>query len=168
MAATNAAPKQPNLEPADFKPRDTIATDLYLVGGGCSSTYTAIRLQDHGKNVVMIEKRDDLEDHALTYTDPDTGTALDIGVIVFGQLEEVKNYFARSDISLKTVATSLGPPEYVDFKTGQIVGFKPPDKAAVGAAFQRYMAELLKYPKLQEGFGLAYPVRKGLTTPFCR
>lgn len=166
MTATNGVPGQPSLDPANFEPHNVITTDVCVVGGGCSGTYTAIRLQDHGKNVVVIEKRGNLGGHASTYTDPDTGTTLDIGVIVFGHLEEVKNYFARFDIPLKTVPTSLGPPNYVDFKTGQTVDFKPPDQAAVGAAFQRYMAELLKYPKLQDGFGLEYPVPEDLLLPF--
>ena len=114
----------------------------------------------------VIEKRHTLEGHASTYTDPDTGTTLDIKVIVFGHLEEVRNYFAHFDIPLKMVPTSLGAPDYVDFSTGETVAFNPPDQAAVGAAFQRYIAEILKYPKLQDGFEMVYPIPEDLLLPF--
>ncbi|KAL8789577.1 MAG: hypothetical protein Q9195_006754 [Heterodermia aff. obscurata] len=162
----NSAPSEANLDLASFEPQDVISKDVCIVGGGCSGVYTTIRLEDFDESVVVIEKRHTLGGHASTYTDPDTGTTLDIGVIVFGHLDEVKNYFARLDIALKIVPTSLGPPDHVDFSTGETVAFSPQDQAAVDAAFQRYIAELLKYPKLQDGFEMEYPIPEDLLLPF--
>ena len=158
----------PSLEPANFEPEDIIRKDVCIIGGGCNGTYTAIRPRDFGKSTIVIEKRESLGGHASTYTDPDTGVTLDIGVIVFGHLQEVKDFFARFDVPLKTAPTSLGSPTYVDFSTGERIDFTPPSQGAVAAAFQRYSVELSKYPTLQEGFHLTRPVPGDLLLPFGR
>ena len=158
--------KDPRLDPAKFLPEDVITRDVCVIGGGSSGTYTAIRLQDFGKSVVVVEKQKELGGHATTYRDPDTAGTIDIGVIVFGNLDEVKNHFQRFDIPLKSFPITPRPPDYVDFATGQTINFTAPDQAAVGAAFQRYSAELSKYPKLQDGFYLDYPVPEDLLLPF--
>ena len=166
MAITNDIQVALSLDPASFPPEDIISRDVCIIGGGGSGTYTAIRLRDFDKSVVVIESKSRLGGHASTYKDPMTSSTLDIGVIVFGHLEEVKRYFARFNIPLKLVPTSLGPPDYVDFATGQTVDFTPPDQEAVSAAFQRYAAELSKYPEVQSGFELTYPVPEDLLLPF--
>ena len=81
-------------------------------------------------------------------------------------MTEVKDYFARYDIALKTVSPSLGPPDYVDLASGTTTAFTPPDQDAVSAALQRYAAEIWKYPDLQAGFHLSYPVPEDLLLPF--
>ncbi|KAL8906164.1 MAG: hypothetical protein Q9207_002197 [Kuettlingeria erythrocarpa] len=163
---TNHEAELPTLDPATFAPKDILVKDVCVIGGGCSGTYTAIRLQDKGKSVLVVEKRGQLGGHASTYKDPKTDITLDVGVIVFGHLEEVKRFFGRFGIPLKTVPTSLGPPVYVDFCSGETIQHSPPDQAAVGAAFQRYAAQLAKYPELQDGFELTYPVQEDLLLPF--
>ncbi|KAL8941730.1 MAG: hypothetical protein Q9211_001706 [Gyalolechia sp. 1 TL-2023] len=158
--------KDPRLDPANFLPEDVITRDVCVVGGGSSGTYTAIRLQDFGKSVVVVEKQKELGGHAATYRDPDTGGTIDITVISFGHLDEVKKHFQRFDVPLKPFLIAPRPPDYVDFATGETINFTAPDQAAVGAAFQRYSAELSKYPKLQYGFYLDYPVPEDLLLPF--
>lgn len=87
-------------------------------------------------------------------------------MIVFSHLKEVRNHFARFDIPLKIVPTSLGPPDYVDLDTGKRIEHTPPDQAAVNAAIQRYAAEVAKYPGVQTDFTLTYPVPEDLLLPF--
>ena len=166
MTLTNGTPKDTSLDPMYFAPEDVITKDVCIIGGGSSGTYTAIRLRDFNKNVVVVEAKNRLGGHTETYKDPETGTTLDIGVIVFGHLEEVKNYFKRFDIPLRTIPTSLGPPDYVDLSTGKTVEYTPPDQAAIGAAMQKYAAEVAKYPGVQAGFNLTYPVPEDLLLPF--
>ena len=69
------------------------------------------------------------------------------------------------DVPLKTVP-AYGHPDYVDFATGKAVELMPPDQKAVGAAFQKYAAEFSKYPDVQAGFNLTYPVPVDLLLPF--
>lgn len=166
MAASNGVRADSSLDPSGFSPDDVITKDVCVIGGGCSGTYTAIRLRDFGQSVVVVEKRDRLGGHAETYKDPDTGTTLDIGVIVFGHLDEVRNYFGRFNIPLNTVPTSLGPPDHVDLTTGETAVSTPPDQDAIAAAFQIYAAEISKYPEVQAGFNLTYPVAEDLLLPF--
>ena len=162
----NGVLEDTSLDPSQFSPEDVITRDVCIVGGGSSGTFTAIRLRDFNKSVVLVEAKNRLGGHAETYKDPVTGITLDIGVIVFGHLKEVENYFARFEIPLKTVPTSLGPPDYIDMDTGKRVEHTPPDQAAVNAAMQRYAAEVAKYPGVQAGFTLTYPVPEDLLLPF--
>ena len=155
-----------DLNTENFPPADIIQRDVCIIGGGSSGTYTAIRLRDFQKSVVVIEPRAKLGGHAETYRDPKTGATLDIGVIVFGHLDEVKHFFARYNIPLKIAQPGLPNPRYVDFSTGKELDFTPPSPAAVGAAFQRYAAQAMKYPEVQAGFNLTYPVNEDLLMPF--
>ncbi|MCJ1297638.1 hypothetical protein MMC08_000426 [Hypocenomyce scalaris] len=61
---------------------------------------------------------------------------------------------------------AYGHPDYVGFATGKAVELTPPDQKAVGAAFQKYAAEFSKYPDVQTGFNLTYPVPEDLLLPF--
>ncbi|KAK8085843.1 FAD dependent oxidoreductase [Apiospora hydei] len=45
-------------------------------------------------------------------------------------------------------------------------GLPPPDQAAVGAALAGYAAQRAKYPALETGFNLTYPVPEDLLLPF--
>ena len=166
MVLNNGIPKDTCLDPANYAPEDVITKDVCIIGGGSSGTYTAIRLRDFNKSVVVVEAKNRLGGHCETFKDPETGTTLDIGVIVFGHLEEVKSYFARFDIPLKAIPASLGQPDYVDMSTGKTVEHTPPDQAAIGAAMQKYAAEVAKYPGVQGGFNRTYPVPEDLLLPF--
>ena len=127
MESTNKAPIEANLDPASYEPEDIITKGVCMVGGGCSGTLTVILLQDSDKSVVAIKKRSKLGGHTSTYTSTYTDTALYIGVLVFGRLEEVRKHFARFNISFKVVPTSLGAPRCVDFSTGETVALNIPD-----------------------------------------
>jgi hypothetical protein len=143
-----------------------ITRDVCVVGGGSTGTYSAIRLRDMGKSVVVVETNDRLGGHTHTYTDPATGGKIDIGVIVWHDLEIVHAYFDRFQVPLVkasfgssgTVSTS------VDYRTGKIVdGYSPSDPSA---ALQAYGAQLAKYPYLEAGFALPDPVPADLLLPF--
>ncbi|RYP85479.1 hypothetical protein DL770_005037 [Monosporascus sp. CRB-9-2] len=75
--------------------------EVAILGGGSSGTYTAVRLQDSGKTVVVVEADDALGGHTETYTDPVTGQRDDIGVLFFHNIPVVRDYFARFDIPLE-------------------------------------------------------------------
>ena len=116
--------------------------------------------------MVVVEKQDRLGGHTETYTDPVTGTTIDVGVLVFHDLDIVKNYFARFNISL--VKPNFNSPgvvsQYFDFRTGNIDSvYSPSDPTAALAA---YRAQLAKYPYLESGFDLPYPVPSDLLLTF--
>ena len=66
-----------------YNPQDVITTDVAVVGGGSAGVYTAVRLQDHNKSTVIIEKNDYIGGHAETYIDPQSNFPINLGVIVF-------------------------------------------------------------------------------------
>ena len=145
---------------------DTITRDVCVIGGGGAGTYTALRIKDSGKSVVVVDPSWKLGGHAETYHDPKTGKTLDVGVIVFGHLDEVKNLFARFNIPLRQAPPNLPSAEYVDYATGEKIEFEPPGPERVAAAFQRYAAQITKYPELSAGFDMKYPIPDDLLMPF--
>lgn len=155
-----------SIDPNDFQDDDIITRDICIIGGGSSGTYSAIRLRELGKSVVVVEKQDRLGGHTQTYIDLATGIPVDYGVVVWHDLPLVTNYFAHFGIPLeRTFFTFPGvTTEYVDLRTGEIVsGYSPPDPtAALGA----YAAQLAKYPYLAGGFFLPDPVPADLLLPF--
>ena len=127
-----------NLRPwkAYARPCEVIERDVCVLGGGSSGTFTAVRLRDSGKSVVVLERKDRLGGHCETYTDPATGVPVDYGVVVFHNIPVVTSYFARFGVPL--VALSLGggggATEYFDYRTGhQVAGYTPPSQADSGA-----------------------------------
>ena len=143
-----------------------ITRDVAIVGGGSTGTYAAIRLRDLGKSVVVVEAADRLGGHTHTYTDPGTSAKIDIGVVVWHDLDIVRNYFARFDVPLQKAAFG-GPGQvskYVDYRTGkEVPGYTPSDPTAgLGA----YAAQLAQYPYLEQGFDLPNPVPPDLLLPF--
>lgn len=154
------------IDPDSFAADDIITRDICIIGGGSSGTYSAIRLRELGKSVVVVEKQDRLGGHTNTYIDPATGTPVDYGVIVFHNLPVVTNYFAHFNISLTTVG--LNAPgittQYVDFRSGKVVSsYSPADPTA---AFGSYAEQVAKYPYLTSGFVLPDPVPADLLLPF--
>ena len=154
------------IDPTAYATSSIITRDVCIIGGGSTGTYSAIRLSDLGKSVVVVEAKDRLGGHTNTYTDPSTNETVDYGVVVFHDLDIVKKYFARFDIPL-TIADLSSPGvvgEYVDFRTGKVVpGYTDPDPSA---AFAAYGAQLAKYPYLEAGFDLPYPVPADLLLRF--
>ena len=155
-----------NFNPSAYPPSSTITRDICIIGGGSIGTYSAIRLRDSGKSVVVIESNDRLGGHTNTYTDPSTNETVDYGVSVFHNLTIVKDYFARFDIPL-TMAPLSAPgevTEYVDFATGgSLAGYAPPEPSAALAA---YGAQLENYAYVEAGFDLPDPVPADLLLPF--
>lgn len=47
----------------EYNPKDIITRDVCIIGGGSTGTYSAIRLRDMGKSVVVVEKKDVLGGH---------------------------------------------------------------------------------------------------------
>jgi hypothetical protein len=141
-----------------------IERDVCVIGGGSSGTYTAVRLTDLGKSVVVVEHKDRLGGHCETYTDPATGLTTDIGVEVFHNLPIVQSYFSRFNVPLVTVNEGGGPtPVYADFRTGEVVqGFTAP----VPSALQAYYGILQQYPYLAAGYDLPNPVPAALLEPW--
>ena len=154
------------IDPAAFPASSIITRDVCIIGGGSTGTYSAIRLSDSGKSVVVVEAKNVLGGHTNTYTDPSSKETVDYGVQIFHNLDSVRKYFARFDIPLQTAV--LGSPgtvtEYVDFRTGKVVpGFTAPDPSA---GFAAYGAQVAKYPYLEAGFDLPDPVPADLLLPF--
>ena len=155
------------IEESAYSASSIIRRDVCIIGGGSTGTYAAIRLKDSGKSVVVVEAQDRLGGHTNTYTDPSTNETVDYGVVVFHNLDFVKNYFARFDIPLTIASFAPAPGEvtkYVDFRTGkEVAGYVPTDPSA---AFAAYGAQLAKYPYVENGFNLPYPVPADLLLPF--
>ena len=154
------------INPAAYPASATITRDICIIGGGSTGTYSAIRLADSGKNIVVVEANDRLGGHTNTYTDPSTGETIDYGVEYFRNLTVVDDYFARFNIPLTTApsATDGQVIKYVDFRTGEVVAdYTSADPSAALAA---YGAQLEKYAYVEAGFDLPYPVPADLLLPF--
>ena len=151
-----------SFDPAAYDANDVLSTDVAIVGGGSAGVYSAVRLQDYNRSVIIIEKNDYLGGHAETYIDPQSGVPINLGVVVFPQTQTVKDYFARFDVPLTTLRFSFAQGPYIDFSTGKAVNYTYPAAADVTAALQGYAAQLEKYPSVQAGFNLIYPVSADL------
>ncbi|KAI1499410.1 FAD/NAD(P)-binding domain-containing protein [Biscogniauxia marginata] len=149
-----------------YSPIDIIERDVVVVGGGSTGTYTAIRLRDYDKSVVVVEKKSTLGGHAETYTNPFTGYTVDTGVIVFHRLQTVIDYFDRFDVPLVEIPSPNTDSEYIDFASGESVKFQPPSPDAFIAALDSYLTQLETYPELQRGFNISYPVAPDLLLSF--
>ncbi|KAK8054367.1 Amine oxidase [Apiospora saccharicola] len=147
-----------------------IKRDVAVIGGGSAGTYAAIKLKDAGKTIVVIEPKNQLGGHAETYIDPATNIPIDIGVVVWENTTTVRDYFARLNVPLidrATISATNNQTVPVDFATGQIdTAYPVPDPAALGAALMGYAAQRAKYPALETGFNLTYPVAEDLLLPF--
>ncbi|KAE8453972.1 hypothetical protein EG329_007748 [Mollisiaceae sp. DMI_Dod_QoI] len=146
---------------------NVIRRDVCIIGGGSSGTYSAIRLADLGKTVVVVEQKDQLGGHTQTYTDPDTGSKIDYGVVVWHDLPIVRDYFARLNVSLVYRASDNTSTQYFDFRTGLLdTSYVPANPADLFAAFTAYVDQLANYPYVEFGFDLPYPVPADLLIPF--
>ncbi|KAJ7194061.1 hypothetical protein GGX14DRAFT_476813 [Mycena pura] len=82
-------------------PLPTATTDVVIIGGGSAGTYTAIRLQQQGKSVFVIEKEDVLGGRINTFHVPGTSTTFDYGVMIFANISVVNEYFADMGVALE-------------------------------------------------------------------
>src|SRR4051812_50078127 len=60
-----------------------IVRDVCVIGGGSAGTYTAVRLGDLGRSVVVVEPKGRLGGDTDTYHHPGAGGAIGIGGVVF-------------------------------------------------------------------------------------
>lgn len=153
----------------EYSSSDIITADVCIIGGGSSGTYSAIRLQQLGKSVALIEKKSRLGGHVNTFKDSVTGRTFDDGVILFDNISVVRNYFqlldvplARLDVSGAGITNLL-----VDFSRSRKVPNSdlPPANATAEAiiAFEEIEG---KYSFLANGFDLPSPVPADLLLPF--
>ena len=146
-------------------PDKIITRDVVVIGGGSTGTYTAIRLLDSNKTVAVVEKQDRLGGHTQTYTDPVSGFTIDYGVIVFHNLTIVKDYFRRLNVSLSPADfATTGTTLYTDFRTGKVDSTYTPQNYEPGLA--AYAEQVAKYPYVEDGFDLPYPVPADLLLPY--
>lgn len=159
-----------NLDPSHYSSDCIVNVDVAVVGGGSVGTYAAIQLKDKGKKIVVIEKKERLGGHTETYTDPESGYPIDMGVKLYYDDPIVYDWYARFNLSTATIDVSVTggrAPQYVDFRTGQVLqGVPPSNNTALAASVQRYAAVLAKYPQLDRGFFLPDPVPEELVMPF--
>lgn len=78
---------------------EVITRDIAIIGGGSAGTYSAIRLQDLGKSVAVVEQTGRLGGNTQTYTDPNTGANIELGVQVFHPFPVVINFFTRLGVA---------------------------------------------------------------------
>lgn len=153
------------------RPRSArVRRDVCVLGGGSAGTHAALRLRDSGSSVAVVERTHRLGGHAQTYVDEASGIPINIGVIVFENVELVRDYFARLSVSSVPANFAGPPPQYIDFSTGRLVeDYAPPDPAEAGAALFAYRQLLAqRFPYLDEGFELPDPVPEDLAMPFGR
>ncbi|KAK0108214.1 hypothetical protein ONS95_003034 [Cadophora gregata] len=162
LQASASAPV--TFEGNEYRVGSTIRRDVCIVGGGSSGTYAAIRLSDMGKSVVVIEQKGRLGGHTETYTDPMSGLKRDIGVEVWHDLPLVKEYFARLNVSLVRRPLTSSNTEFFDFETGNIASSNVAANLSAGLA--AYGTQCAKYPYLEKGFDLPYPVPSDLLLPW--
>jgi hypothetical protein len=159
-----------SLDPSSYDAADVIYRDVAVIGGGSSGVYAAIRLQDYNHSVVVVEKNNYLGGHAQTYTDPVNNWTIDYGVIIFSNISVVTDYFARFDVPLTSFSASSAAGssrKYVDFTTGEVASnFTQPNSTAISSAFPGFAQQLAKYPGINIGFNMTYPVDEDLLLPF--
>jgi len=144
---------------------ETITSNVVIIGGGSSGTYSAIRLRENGKTVTLIEREAVLGGHVNTYHDPVTGMTFDYGVISFDNISVVKNYFEHLDVPLGPIGDlfTTNISYYADFKTATPIPISPfPSDNATDAALIAYEAQLAKYPFLGNGYNLPTPLPSDL------
>lgn len=144
--------------------------DVIIIGGGSSGTYAAVRLQEEGYTVALLEKEDHLGGHTVTYTDPDTNQAFNLGVAAFQDSPIVRNYFRSLDVPFGKREAENGALKqgFYDFSTGRTVkGYKPDSKGVLDAAMQKY-SQLFnsRYPYLDLGYDIPDPVPEELLAPY--
>lgn len=145
----------------------TIQKDVVIIGAGASGVYTGIRLMDEGRDVVLIERSDDIGSHANTYYDPATGTPINIGVQGFHNTTVVRNYFARLNVTTPPATSPTWDTVNVDFSTGEeVTNYTSPSFADVLAGFQTFRDVAEKYAYLDDGFNLPDPIPEELFLPF--
>lgn len=148
-------------DPSSYESVDVLTRDIAVIGGGASGTYGAIRLEDLGKSVVVVEKASTLGGHVHTYTVPNTNTKIDYGVIAYWNTSIAADFFSRFNVTVKGFSPGASTTVYSDFTTGQALA-----NFTVNSNWSAYTAQLDKYPYLAESWQLPNPVPNDLLLPF--
>ncbi|KAJ6464956.1 hypothetical protein C8R45DRAFT_1023547 [Mycena sanguinolenta] len=142
----------------------TLDRDVVIVGGGSAGTYTAIRLQQEGLSVALLERNNRLGGHVNTFQVPNTTTTFDYGVSSFHNITVAINYFSTLGVETTTVALG-GAVTYAnlngDAKAQTIAPSSVPwaNSTAAGDALTRYVNLYnAQFPFLDDGFNLPDPV----------
>lgn len=141
-----------------------VERDVVIVGAGASGTYAAINKIDSGNSVAVIDNKNRMGGHTETYTDPKTGKTDDYGVVLYHNIDLVKKYAARLNVTLAPAITPSGSPVYADFRTGTVNSTFSIANFTTGMML--YTAQLQKYPYVETGFDLPNPVPEDLLLPF--
>ncbi|KAI1196106.1 hypothetical protein F5X97DRAFT_325781 [Nemania serpens] len=139
-----------------------IERDIVILGGGATGIYAAVHLADYNQSVVVIEKRDRLGGNTHTYYDPVTRIPVNFGVQFYYDDAVVHAFFDRLGVPLTSgsAAGSLNPL-FVDIARSSVA--KNQKVPPIG---DDYLAQLSKYPYLENGFHLPNPVPKDLLLPW--
>lgn len=152
-------------------PTNPITRDVCIIGGGSSGTYAAIRLQQLGHTVAVVEKQSRLGGHVNTYQDPETGATFDFGVIIYENITVVSQYFASLNVTLAPHSDAASSQVYANFKTDGKAIRNPEslpwnNQTNVVAALSEYAGILERYPFLSNGYELPTPVPEELLLPW--
>ncbi|KAB5529008.1 flavin-containing superfamily amine oxidase, partial [Coniochaeta sp. 2T2.1] len=149
-----------------------LTRDVVIIGGGASGAHAAIRLQGMGYTVALIEKTGQLGGHVDTIIDPQTGKTFDISVSFFENTTHSREFMSELDIELVNATTTAQTPGFsANFHTdGKIVDPVPSsipytNFTAVGLALFGWVQQLQRFPFLENGFELPYPVPEDLLLP---
>ena len=154
----------PSTDPASYDKLDIIERDVIVIGAGSTGIYSSVRLKDHKKTFLVVEKKPTIGGHAEDYIDP-SGVALDLGVATFAHTDTVRAYFDRFNLSL-IPSSEPGVRQYVDFTTGKVSNLPEPDVNQLQSTLTAYVAQQSKYPTIQGSFNMSYPVAQDLLLPF--
>lgn len=146
-----------------FAPEDTIERDVCILGGGASGAYSAIRLRDEGKSVVVLERKGRLGGNTETYHDEKTGQTTEAGVILYHNRSLVTDLFGRYNIELTKSNMISMPNAFADFGREKVVNYTMPDPVQPLA---KYAAILNQYPFLANGLDFPDPVPSDISMPF--
>ncbi|KAH6626539.1 hypothetical protein B0J18DRAFT_143314 [Chaetomium sp. MPI-SDFR-AT-0129] len=129
---------------------ETIERDVAVIGGGASGAHAAVWLRDAGYSVVVVERAAQLGGHTNFYTDPASGTSINVGVQGWVEYNSAFDFPHRMNVSTSG-AMSFTPNtvQYIDYETGHpVAGYTAPDQADMNAALQRYLDALEQYQDL--------------------
>lgn len=117
---------------------ELIQADVCVLGGGSSGIYAAVRLQDQGCRVTVVERSGRIGGHAETFRVG--GVPIDIGVIVFTRNAQLDQYFQRLGVATTPASFPPGLTYSADFETGQAVTPYAPSPAEVGTVLFTYLS----------------------------
>lgn len=134
---------------------ENLERDVCTIGGGSSGTCSAIRLQEMGKTVALVEKEDRLGGNVHTYIDPTSNKTFDYGVIIFDNSSIVTDYFSHLIIALlPAINLGGGVSVLADFVNSSVAPVTLLAQSNLTAALMVYNEQLAKYPYLVNGFNL--------------